>query len=219
MTMLLVLVLSAQSALAFYNPQTGRWLSRDPIGERGGKNLYGYVDNSPINRSDILGRHEFKLAYDDQGINPAHDGKGGEAWMDWGVNTYVKKGGLFSCKCSVTGAGTSTIHWWYEDHSRTEPHELIHVHEHYEQSWNDFINEVTPYLDTPMKCKKAECYNDAIGRLARFYNRRAKYLGDVFDCSEYDNTFGACDRIKTEKPALDALAIAIGRDLLDCENQ
>ena len=24
----------------FYNPSSGRWLSRDPIGERGGRNLY-----------------------------------------------------------------------------------------------------------------------------------------------------------------------------------
>jgi RHS repeat-associated protein len=39
----------------YYNPSTGRWLSRDPIGERGGRNLYGMVGNGPIDRWDLLG--------------------------------------------------------------------------------------------------------------------------------------------------------------------
>ncbi|WPX40791.1 RHS repeat-associated core domain-containing protein [Akkermansia sp. N21116] len=28
-----------------YNPTDGRWLTRDPIGEQGGHNLYGFVRN------------------------------------------------------------------------------------------------------------------------------------------------------------------------------
>ena len=38
-----------------YSPQTGRWLSRDPIGEAGGVNLYGYVENGSINAIDPTG--------------------------------------------------------------------------------------------------------------------------------------------------------------------
>jgi hypothetical protein len=41
--------------LRFYNPKTGRWLSRDRIGERGGLNLYGFVLNNPLFWVDYLG--------------------------------------------------------------------------------------------------------------------------------------------------------------------
>lgn len=47
---------SGLDASAFYNPQTGRWLSRDPIGEQGGRDLYGFVSNRPAERYDVLGR-------------------------------------------------------------------------------------------------------------------------------------------------------------------
>ncbi|MFN5869359.1 MAG: RHS repeat-associated core domain-containing protein, partial [Akkermansiaceae bacterium] len=38
-----------------YDTEVGRWLSADPIGEMGGLNLYGYVENNPINGWDPLG--------------------------------------------------------------------------------------------------------------------------------------------------------------------
>ena len=34
----------------YYNPSTGNWLSRDPIEEQGGSNVYGYVGNEPVGR-------------------------------------------------------------------------------------------------------------------------------------------------------------------------
>ena len=36
----------------FYSPSVGRWLTRDPIAERGGVNLYGFVGNSPVSYAD-----------------------------------------------------------------------------------------------------------------------------------------------------------------------
>jgi RHS repeat-associated protein len=41
-----------------YDPETGRWPSRDPIGENGGLNLYGYVSNGPLAAVDPLGLQE-----------------------------------------------------------------------------------------------------------------------------------------------------------------
>ena len=39
----------------YYDPITGRWLSRDPIGENGGLNLYEFVANKPTIAVDRLG--------------------------------------------------------------------------------------------------------------------------------------------------------------------
>jgi hypothetical protein len=39
----------------WYDPLTGRWPSRDPIGEEGGVHLYGFVDNKPTEEFDLLG--------------------------------------------------------------------------------------------------------------------------------------------------------------------
>jgi len=41
-----------------YDPEFGRWLSRDPIGEAGGINLYGYVSNNPAFSFDPYGLAE-----------------------------------------------------------------------------------------------------------------------------------------------------------------
>jgi uncharacterized protein RhaS with RHS repeats len=51
-----VMVLCAQVKVsAFYSPDTGRWLNRDPIQETGGLNLYDYVANNPVNFVDRNG--------------------------------------------------------------------------------------------------------------------------------------------------------------------
>src|SRR5690349_6609175 len=39
----------------YYNPQTGRWIGRDPSEEAGGFNLYGFLNNDGTNATDFLG--------------------------------------------------------------------------------------------------------------------------------------------------------------------
>ena len=47
----------------YYDTLTGRWPSRDPIGERGGVNLYGFVRNRVVNSIDHTGRMEIFSMY------------------------------------------------------------------------------------------------------------------------------------------------------------
>jgi hypothetical protein len=39
----------------YYDPTTGHWLSRDPIGYAGGQNLYTFCDGNPVNEADPSG--------------------------------------------------------------------------------------------------------------------------------------------------------------------
>jgi len=79
----------------FYSSDLGRWISRDPLGEAGGINLYGYVGNNPISRFDPLGLTWYNPAsWDWSQIGGAFSGKFG---IGLGVSVKPKLGPL-KCK-------------------------------------------------------------------------------------------------------------------------
>jgi hypothetical protein len=52
---ILAWLLLPQAAQCFYSPSTGKWLSRDPIEEKGGVNLHCFVQNRPVSAADSSG--------------------------------------------------------------------------------------------------------------------------------------------------------------------
>ncbi|MBN1917555.1 MAG: RHS repeat-associated core domain-containing protein, partial [Verrucomicrobia bacterium] len=45
----------------WYDPQTGRWTQRDPIGAAGGPNLYAYVGGNPVSFTDTNGLYGYDM--------------------------------------------------------------------------------------------------------------------------------------------------------------
>jgi len=80
----LILGSSAFQALAYYHPDEGRWLSRDPIGERGGAHLYGFVSNDPINGVDYIGL--LKIWYDSTGKEICRT----QRWWPFSTTKYIQ---------------------------------------------------------------------------------------------------------------------------------
>ena len=42
-----------------YDPETGRWISKEPLGFAGSNNFYAYVDGDPVNFVDVNGQFRF----------------------------------------------------------------------------------------------------------------------------------------------------------------
>jgi RHS repeat-associated protein len=69
---------NAEYGFRYLDPQTGRWLSRDPITEAGGSNLYLFISNACI------------AAIDDLGLTPIPV-DGGFAWTGWGKDAFFRQ--------------------------------------------------------------------------------------------------------------------------------
>ena len=60
-----ILLLVTDYGFRYYNPETGRWASRDPIGERGGLNLYAFLGNDWVNQWDYIGLSKKGFSFED----------------------------------------------------------------------------------------------------------------------------------------------------------
>jgi RHS repeat-associated protein len=89
-----------------YDPSVGRWMSRDPIRESGGLNLYGYVGNNPMNLWDPLGLSGWITIYSSGNggssmtsghswISYTPDGAHTTTYGTWGNNPTGNGNGLF----------------------------------------------------------------------------------------------------------------------------
>jgi RHS repeat-associated protein len=80
----------------FYSPAIGKWITRDPIEESGGINLYAYVLNNPVNLIDPWGLQSGSIAFRpeyDPGWNE-FGGAGGGAGAGIGLGIGIGLGGI-----------------------------------------------------------------------------------------------------------------------------
>ena len=85
----------------YYDPLSGRWPSRDPIEERGGLNLYGFVGNDGVNWLDILGlateKDGNKINVDSCTVYLYYGHLDDKDVLDWEFNGRCALGGAIGC--------------------------------------------------------------------------------------------------------------------------
>jgi len=95
----LLLLLSSVLTLnshAFYHPEQGRWINRDPIEEEGGVNLYNFVSNNSVQEIDPLGLW-----------------KKGDLINDGNRRIYIKEANdTFEALSKIVGLDVGEIHKW-----------------------------------------------------------------------------------------------------------
>jgi RHS repeat-associated protein len=90
-----------------YDPNMGRWLSRDPSQEEGGINLYGYVYNNPTGYLDVLGLGAAGYNGPFNGAQPPFAGK----WI-WIPNLTDTRGGTWQLSGqNITANWDPEGHW------------------------------------------------------------------------------------------------------------
>lgn len=181
----------------YYTPSTGRWLSRDPIEEEGGENLYGFVSNDSIRIHDAFGLRmtlrvqEMTLqAPPTQG--PLKGAFGATMWNPFQPTANVWRSISEPCCWKINFSGYATILFWYIPGTQTytpgvtvRDHEVQHV-AYFQSTFNDYNDHAEGLATGCYSKEKAECLSSAItGILKKAYLTRNNYVNGEFDCSVY----------------------------------
>lgn len=85
-----LIVFTAVRVHAYFDPTIGRWASRDPIEETGGRNLYAFVGNNPVCKFDPLGLADQQC--NKCGVKSAHLEVLGVGWSEMNFHfTVIEK--------------------------------------------------------------------------------------------------------------------------------
>jgi len=102
----------------YMDPLTGRWMSKDPIEEEGGVNLYGMIQNNAVNDYDVLGEFgplgliagagaDYLIQVS---LNYACGKSGSEAWSDVDISSIIISGAFGAIGApGAGGAAWTTI--------------------------------------------------------------------------------------------------------------
>lgn len=116
----------------YYEPETGRYISPDPIGLAGGLNIYGYVEQNPLSFIDPLG-----LYWGEEHIDYAGSAIGGSGdfirnYRDMRNANNISSDKYFHCKanCEATQRGKggkdaarciSNAREWFDQNIKGDP--------------------------------------------------------------------------------------------------
>jgi hypothetical protein len=132
------------------------WPSRDPIGERGGRNLYGFVGNNGVNRWDYLGLKLEKVKASDYVVTtiprPAGHSGGEEGSTSGNFKTKMMGSGLpFWFTIELPGSLELTATKYDNAAVHTEDHEKHHI-EIFVKNWNSLVDEINWIEKTFCNC-------------------------------------------------------------------
>ena len=167
------------------------WLSKDPIGERGGNNLYLYVNNNRNNIVDLHGLFSWEplvskhLDIDTPLIFFNGPGIYGLTWIvpwDWSSNSRIISGEVLGTKKWWADAdGKAQVTWWAVDFVRE--HELQHV-AIFARWWTNLGRKVSSLVARPGCFPKTFCCQAAIMSFTSAYLIGAIAENHQLDCDE-----------------------------------
>ncbi|MGV3773432.1 MAG: RHS repeat-associated core domain-containing protein [Verrucomicrobiales bacterium] len=172
----------AISGHRYYNPSTGRWLSKDPIEERGGLNLYGFVENNPLSRVDRLGLADFVLLEDKEFPVQRWTGLRGLAGpLIKEVNVWMTPF-TRSCCHKIHGKGRLQLGYWAMPGS--EDHEKRHL-QYFKNGFNEIKSTIEGYEGKCYSMEKAACLVNALEKYVAAVWQRVDLENRQMDWAEY----------------------------------
>jgi RHS repeat-associated protein len=173
----------------YYNASPGRWLSRDPKAELGGKNIYTFLKNLPIDRVDVLGLGEFVMT--ETALHDGHQPNVG-GFTVW--DRFAPEAQVFSsdgCCFHVRLNGGTARPWiLYNEGTLFEEnileHELYHVGHHLRPAYNDYKVAAAALGAPCMNKGRAMCVKAVLeSELAGEYEARTYRDGAAYDYLAY----------------------------------
>ncbi|CAG0980023.1 partial Protein RhsC, partial [Myxococcaceae bacterium] len=160
-----------------YDPATGRYLEADPIGQKGGLNLYAYVENNPVNYADPLGLTSFRCQKPLDRLGGPTPGSGTRSGPDVSWNPLYHQYVCVVTPAGITCGGQTAV-------------------------GGDPWGEGLPSDDhfDPNRCEPTGPPDDCMDQclLAAFSGKRPRYglFGPYTNCQEWSNdALSLCERI------------------------
>jgi RHS repeat-associated protein len=189
----------------FLSPEMGWWISRDPIGERGGINLYGFVGNFAMGETDYLGLllsstvYYYNVSKDKMPKRSDGSSASGGTKSLWFFTWGATKCNFLSGKEKIdnySGEIKSTVQiaagedpnapnlggytlLGHEEHHRD-------ISDLYAATLDRAILGYVGICECPPCVKAIDSY---LVKLRKYYIEFAAYENDAFDCSVYVNKF------------------------------